>query len=693
MNPISQLWRRLTTRKQPRYERRDVPYRPPYYERERTQGPTKLILEFIRRYMMPRFWRICLCVTLNALMLCSTYLMAYYGRLVVDNILVITGKNAVKEGSSGVQEFRSSEDSPPAEGCPEGGVVSPSADSVYLALMKDDHSARLADATVAPLTRPAPVRPAHAGRKLFNLFIIYMVTLVVLNIFLRLQNRARINIATYITTHLRADIHRKIIALSSRYHQSVTPGRLMARIISDSYFVQHHLLDITVVIIGQVTMFLVGFFILIRLDWITAIVVLLAAIPYSLCIKFSRKKLHESGREARHTNSCLWGLISQKIDAVKAIFAYGREKGELLNFFRLSSVMQRDVLQQQRLGATIGTSASLISSVTTQAIFVYCTWMVIGARMTLGEMMFIYGAASSLFGPIVTLTQLSTNIIDLLVILQRITTTLRNDDQIEESPDAIPFPQPLTRAMTIDGLYFRYNDTAPYVLSNINLTVPVGSWVCIMGPSGSGKTTLINLLSRLYEPTQGAITVDDTNLDHVSFMSLRKKLTVVPQEAQIISGTIRDNITYGSPVALPGDIMAAARAADCHTFIMDLPVKYETIVGDKGVTLSGGQRQRISIARALLTRPEILILDDCTSALDANTERKIQDTLAKTMEHRTAVIVSQRVSMAMRCSHIIVLENGTISEQGTHAELLEHGGFYARLFAQQTAGASSSTGV
>ena len=163
-------------------------------------------------------------------------------------------------------------------------------------------------------------------------------------------------------------------------------------------------------------------------------------------------------------------------------------------------------------------------------------------------------------------------------------------------------------------------------------------------------------------------------------------MALVPQEAQIIGGTVRSNIVYGRPRTEPRDIMDAAKAADCHDFIMKLPVQYETIVGERGSTLSGGQRQRISIARALLTRPEVLLLDDCTSALDAATERKIQETLARVMAGKTAIIVSQRISMAMRCDEIVVLENGTVSERGTHAELVRNGGFYARLVATQTGG-------
>ena len=173
-------------------------------------------------------------------------------------------------------------------------------------------------------------------------------------------------------------------------------------------------------------------------------------------------------------------------------------------------------------------------------------------------------------------------------------------------------------------------------------------------------------------------------LEQIQIDSLRRSVALVPQEAQILSGTIRDNITYGHPEARPTAIMAAAKAADCHDFIMQLPVQYETIVGEKGTSLSGGQRQRISIARALLTNPDVLLLDDCTSALDAETERRLQETLAELMVGKTAVIVSQRVSMAMRCHRVVILEHGRIIENDTPAHLLAAGGYFADLHHQQT---------
>ncbi len=639
-----------------RNDYRQAPYRPAREATER-RGGFHLILRFGQRYLWPHRGAVALCILLVSLNACSVYLQSYYGRVVVDEILVIE-----------------------AAPTPPTGVAAP---------VDRDHAtvapARASQGAVSEGRRlTGPQHAPWAERRLAVIFLVYLLTIVALNVADRATQRVQSRVAQSITARLREDIHNKIVGLSMSYHLANSPGRLMSRILSDVGVVQRDLMQLVVNATSQVIMFLVGFAILLVLEWRVATVVVLAMIPYTFLVGRVRLEVRRVNREIRHTNACLWGLVSQKLDAIRAVIAYGRERHELLNLHRLSACLLRDTIYQQRLGAGMNRSAELITSITTRGIFLYCAVRVLAHEMTLGQMMYIYGAASSLFLPVVSLTQMALHVSALLVVLQRLTQVFETRQEVEEDLQAVAFPAPLRQGIRAKDVSFAWSSDADPVLDEINLEIPAGKWVCIMGPSGSGKTTLLQLLARLFDPQEGHVMVEGVDLADVRLQSLRRQVALVPQEAQILSGTVRDNITYGHPHATPSEIMAAAQAAECHDFIMDLPVKYETMLGEKGASLSGGQRQRISLARALLTNPEVLLLVDCTSALDAHTERRLQETLARLLVGKTAVIVTQRVSMAMRCQRIVVLQDGRITEQGSHERLRTQGGFYAALCATQT---------
>ncbi|MDT8391167.1 MAG: ABC transporter ATP-binding protein [Lentisphaeria bacterium] len=643
-----------------RAHHRHYPYRPP--RKIFLKAPRDLYTRFLRDYLSPHWGKILVAFLLIGMNACGPYLMAFYGQIIVDDILSIDtgGKAAViTDGDRSWAGHRPA----PASKRPRQGL------------------GRRLDAAELPARSP------EAGRQLFVMFILYIGSIVGLNYLARIAQRQSIRVSRDVALSMRDDMHKKIMDLSLRFHQTTTPGRLLSRITSDVDVIQNQTMQAVMLGSRSIFMLIIGFFILFIIDWRIGVAFLLVAPVYGLLYRHFKEGIRFLNRELRHTNSCLYGLVTQKIEGVKATQAYGREGLERLNLHRLCACFLRDSVNEQGKTAALQSWGRVVSGMTSSLIFLFAVHLVLNHELTLGEMLFVHGTVANLFMPILELTQLSIIINGMQVTLGRMMDVLTTQPEIVEAPDAKPVPRPLTRGIRAHDVSFSYGEGGEEdVLKSIELWVPAGSWLCLMGASGCGKSTMLFLLSRLYQPRRGRIRYDDVPLEKISMASLRENVGFVPQTPQIFSGTIRDNITYGKPDASPAEIMRAAKMAEMHDVILDMPVQYETVVGERGTSLSGGQRQRLALARALLTDPEILLLDDCTSALDAATEKKIQETLAANLRGRTAVIASQRVSMARRCDQIAVLENGVISEIGSHDQLVKNGGFYARLNARQTEG-------
>ncbi|MBK8149165.1 MAG: ATP-binding cassette domain-containing protein [Acidobacteria bacterium] len=243
----------------------------------------------------------------------------------------------------------------------------------------------------------------------------------------------------------------------------------------------------------------------------------------------------------------------------------------------------------------------------------------------------------------------------------------------------------LTDKIELRSLSFNYRNSEKQILDDVSLSIPKGQMIAFVGESGGGKSSLIKLVQRLYDPTDGAITWDGIDLRDASLESLRRQIALVTQETVLFNDTIRYNITYGRPDATDEELREAARVAFAADFIDELPQKYDTIVGERGIFLSGGQRQRIAIARAVMTQAPVLILDEATSALDAESERLVQKALANLMENKTSIVIAHRLSTIRRANRIVVMERGRIKESGTHAELLAKGGIYKKLYELQFA--------
>ena len=287
--------------------------------------------------------------------------------------------------------------------------------------------------------------------------------------------------------------------------------------------------------------------------------------------------------------------------------------------------------------------------------------------------------------PLIMMTMLSNTWADGIAAAKRIDGVLETVPDIQDDPHAQTLPATTPGQITFENVSFHYNgNTAEVVLDGINLVAEPGQTVAILGATGAGKSTLINLVPRFYDTSGGRVLIDGQDVRQIQQASLLAHIAIVPQDTVLFSGSVRDNIRYGSPTATDDEVIAAARAAQAHEFILGLPRGYDTHVEERGVNLSGGQKQRLAIARALLTRPRILILDDSTSSVDVETETKIQDALeGQHHGQHTSLVVAQRISTVLKADKIVVIDEGRIAAEGNHRELLQTSPIYQEIYDSQ----------
>ncbi len=480
---------------------------------------------------------------------------------------------------------------------------------------------------------------------------------------------------------LRKDLHEKLQVLHLGFYERMPSGKITSRVMSDVRIVELWSTAQAVNLMAQSIRLVMGMAVLFYLNWQITLLVLFTLPLYAYVFYNLKPKIRRASIALRRTNSNLYGLSSERISAIRLVKAFAKEVGELRTFARLIHNSVRLQVRQTLYSHLLSVMAGIVASLTTGAIILLLMLQVKSQSMTIGSAMAYIGALSPLFMPINALTTLITALQSVMVVLRRMFYIL--DTRVEVVPGHIQL-RGMRGKIQFDSVTYAYPGQSVPALREVGFNIEPGDKVALMGPSGAGKTTVFSLLLRFYDPDSGVVRVGGVNLLEADAASIRRHVCMVQQEPVIFSGTLADNIMYGRLEATSQQIIKAATQAELHSFIMSLPGKYETEVGEGGVTLSGGQKQRLALATAVLTDPEVLLLDDTTSALDAKTEARIRDTLNKALEGRTSLIITQRIATARECDSIIVLEEGRITQMGTHAELMQTDGFYRQICVEQS---------
>jgi subfamily B ATP-binding cassette protein MsbA len=486
------------------------------------------------------------------------------------------------------------------------------------------------------------------------------------------------SVGQWVAHDLRVRIYDHLTRLSLSYYDKEQSGALLSTITNDVATVQNFASSATLGILVDLMTILGMLGIMFWLNWDFALIAVGVTPFLLLFIARFKKAVKNATREVRKRQSDIVSVVEQGLGSMRIVEAYGRQDLEAERMSVASRATVGAALRARRIKSLLSPVVTLVVAMCTAFVLWRGTSLIIAGTLTVGALTVFLAYLTKFFKPVQDLAKMTNTIAQTAIGLERIQRILDADSIIPERPGART-EGPQRGDIRFEHVAFGY-DPKLAVLRDVSFTVAPGQHVGIVGTTGSGKSTVVSLIPRFYDPTGGSITIDGVDLRDYTLAALRHQIGFVLQDTALFQGTVRENIAYGRPDANEAAIIAAAKLANADEFIVRMTQGYDSMIGERGATLSGGQRQRIGIARSVIRNAPILILDEPTAALDTESEKLVMEGLERLMRGRTVITIAHRLGTIEACDKIIVLKEGVVAEEGTHAELLQRGGLYAELY-------------